>query len=53
MENTDKKTNIIPMSKAAKKRISKIVEEAKGTDLFPEKNKLAEKTLQYVNSLPM
>ncbi|MEZ0130009.1 hypothetical protein AB9T88_09715 [Flavobacterium sp. LBUM151] len=40
------------MSKATKKRISKVEEEIKGKDLFPEKTEFAKKTLQDVK-LPM
>ncbi len=52
-EKVEKKLNVIPISGIAKKRIAKIAQEIKGKDLFPEKTELAEKTLHYVNSLPM
>lgn len=52
-EKVEKKIHVIPISGVAKKRITKIAEEIKGKDLFPEKTELAEKTLHYVNSLPM
>lgn len=48
----EKKTNIILMSKATKKRISKVEEEIKGKILFKEKMESAQKTLQDVK-LPM
>ena len=48
----EKKTNIILMSKATKKRISKVEEEIKGKILFKEKMEFAQKTLQDVK-LPM
>ncbi|WP_157849129.1 hypothetical protein [Flavobacterium sp. Root186] len=48
MEKEEKKINVIPMSEAAKKRLTKILDEVKGKDLFPEKTALVEKTLQDV-----
>ncbi len=55
MRNEEKiatKINVIPMSKATKKRISKVEEEIKGKILFKEKMEFAQKTLQDVK-LPM
>jgi uncharacterized protein with PhoU and TrkA domain len=55
MRNEEKivtKLNVIPMSKATKKRISKVEEEIKGKILFKEKMEFAQKTLQDVK-LPM
>lgn len=48
MEKEEKKINVIPISQTTKKRLTKILNEVKGKDLFPEKNALAEKTLQDV-----
>ncbi|WP_159438460.1 hypothetical protein [Flavobacterium pectinovorum] len=55
MRNEEKivtKLNVIPMSKATEKRLSKVLDEIKGKDLFPEKTEFAKKTLQNVK-LPM
>jgi len=55
MRNEEKivtKLNVIPMSKATEKRLSKVLHEIKGKDLFPEKTEFAKKTLQNVK-LPM
>jgi hypothetical protein len=49
----EKKVNIIYMSEATKKRISKVSHEINGKNLFTDKIELAEKTLQDVNSLPI
>lgn len=40
--------NVIPISKETKGRLTKIMNELKGKDLFPEKTALVEKTLQNV-----
>lgn len=50
MENT---TNIISMSNATKKKISKVADEINGKNLFTEKIELAKKTLQNLKSLPI
>lgn len=47
-ENMKIEINVIPMSKATKKRLSKVADEIKGKDLFPEKIEFAKKTLQDV-----
>ena len=52
MKETENKLNVIPMSKETRRKLSKIMNETKGKDLFPEKTELAQKTLQDVTSLP-
>lgn len=49
----EKKVNIIYMSEATKKRISKASDEINGRNLFTDKIELAKKTLQDVKSLPI
>lgn len=44
-EKIERKQNVIPMSKATKKRISKIADEIKGKNLFIEKTEFAKLTL--------
>jgi hypothetical protein len=51
-EKTEIRINVIPMSKATKKRLSKVKDEIDGKNLFPEKIEFAKKTLQNVK-LPM
>ncbi|WP_264537350.1 hypothetical protein [Flavobacterium sp. N1736] len=49
----EKTTKIISMSKATKKKISKVADEINGKNLFTEKIELAKKTLQNLKSLPI
>ncbi|WP_264537348.1 hypothetical protein [Flavobacterium sp. N1736] len=51
-EKIETKTNVIPMSKATEKRLSKVLDEINGKKLFSEKIEFAKKTLQNVK-LPM
>ncbi|MDD7884847.1 hypothetical protein [Flavivirga sp. 57AJ16] len=48
-----KATKVLSMSKATKERISSIAKDIKGKELFPEKIKLAKKTLSKIKSLPV
>lgn len=51
-EKTETKINVTPMSKATRKRLSKVADEINGKIFFPEKIEFAKKTLENVK-LPM
>lgn len=48
-----KATKVLSMSKTTKERISRIANDIKGKELFPEKVDLAKRTLSKLKSLPI